>query len=121
MLTSAAEPNNKLTSDAPEYRVFPESAVPKTVVPAIFPPVTVPVNVAPERLAFVFNCELTKVIFAGVANKVDTSVEPEINVVAVKVVNELAPDAVIEFTEGELVKFIIGLFAVPPVVILVPG
>ena len=56
---------------------MPESVVPNTVEPAMFPPVTVPVNVAPERFAFVASCELTKVMFAGVANKVDTSEVPE--------------------------------------------
>ena len=65
------------TFEAPEYRVFPERIVPNTVLPAIFPPVTVPVKVAPLRFAFVASCELIEVIFAGVANKVDTSVEPE--------------------------------------------
>src|SRR3972149_692882 len=65
------------TFEAPEYIVFPERAVPNTVLPAILPPVTVPVNVAPLRFAFVASCELIKVMFAGVANKVDTSVEPE--------------------------------------------
>ena len=63
--------------EAPEYIVFPERAVPNTVLPAILPPVTVPVKVAPERLAFVASCELIEVMFAGVANKVDTSEAPE--------------------------------------------
>ena len=40
-------------SEAPEYRVLPERAVPNTVLPAMFPPLTVPVNVAPLRFALV--------------------------------------------------------------------
>jgi hypothetical protein len=48
-------------------------------------------------------------------------VEPDTNVVALKVVKLESPDAVIELNEGDEETFTIGLFAVPPVVILEPG
>ena len=57
--------------------MFPLNVVPKTVVPTNVGTVTVPVKVAPDKFAFVFNCELINVILAGVANKVETSEAPE--------------------------------------------
>ena len=48
-------------------------------------------------------------------------VEPDTKVVALKVEKLEAPDAVIEFNEGEATRLIVGLTAVPPVVIFVPA
>jgi hypothetical protein len=48
-------------------------------------------------------------------------VEPETRVVALKVVKLESPDAVIELNKGDETTFIIGSFAVPPVIMFEPG
>ena len=89
-------------------------------------PATAPVNVAPERFAFVTICDCNVDTAAAEPNKELTFVLPENNVPALIVVADNAtPVAVPEkfklLTKGESTRFTVGLFAVPPVVMFVPG
>ena len=73
--------NNVLTSLLPLNIVLALSVVADKT-----PALTIPVNVAPLKLALVVSCELINVTFAGVANNIDTSLLPLNIVPALKVV-----------------------------------
>ena len=87
---------------------------------------TAPVNVAPDKFAFVTICDCNVDTAAAEPNKELTFVlplnkVPALNVVADKATPVAVPEKLKLLIKGESTRLTVGLFAVPPVVIFVPG
>jgi Trk K+ transport system NAD-binding subunit len=75
----------------------------------------------PPVIMFEPGCTRVISFVSVVENILYKLVEPDTNVVALKVVKLEPPDAVTELNEGDETIFTVGLFAVPPVVMFEPG